>query len=74
MTVQVDTTEAFLRCKAAYEVLSNQQRRSEYDQQQEAEANPWQVGAVGCSFEGLEPQQPFRALLCNCCSSYNRVA
>jgi DnaJ-class molecular chaperone len=42
--VQVDTTEAFLRCKAAYEVLSNEQSRSEYDQQLDAAANTWQVG------------------------------
>lgn len=45
--MQVDTTEAFLRCKAAYEVLSNEQRRSEYDQQLDAAADTWQVG-LGC--------------------------
>ncbi|KAF6257343.1 hypothetical protein COO60DRAFT_1626853 [Scenedesmus sp. NREL 46B-D3] len=38
----VDTTEAFLRCKAAYEVLMNEQRRSEYDQQLQAMVNPCQ--------------------------------
>lgn len=43
----MDTTEAFLRCKAAYEVLSNEQRRSEYDQQLDAAADTWQVG-LGC--------------------------
>jgi DnaJ-class molecular chaperone len=64
MDLQVDTTEAFLRCKAAYEVLSNEQRRSEYDQQQEAVANLWQVGTwvLNTALQELKPQQQFCAL------------
>lgn len=31
--LQVDTTAAFLKCKMAYEILSDAQRRREYDQQ-----------------------------------------